>query len=115
MFRALLNTPETDPERRGEAPRFAEVYNQRAILYFRLGELARAVADCEKVLKLNPYHFGAAGGMAQCFMKLKKPRAALRAFRNAFRVNPGLEGVEETIRALESALGGEEERRSEDR
>lgn len=24
MFRALLNTPETDPERRGEAPRFAE-------------------------------------------------------------------------------------------
>jgi hypothetical protein len=45
--------------------------------------------------------------MAQCFMKLHKPRAALRAFRNAFRINPGLEGIEDTIRALEDVLGEE--------
>ena len=55
-----------------KAPRFAEVYNQRAIVYYRLGEYTRAVADCDKVLRLNPYHFGAASGMAQCFMKQKK-------------------------------------------
>ena len=88
-----------------KAPRFAEAYNQRAVVYFRLGELAKSIADCEKALKLNPYHFGAAGGMAQCFMKQKKFRAALRTFRRAFRLNPNLDGVQEVITSLEKMLG----------
>lgn len=87
------------------APRFAEAYNQRAIVHFRLGELAKAVSDCEKVLKLNPYHFGAASGLAQCFMKLKKLRAALRSYRRANRINPNLDGVKQVIDSLERMLG----------
>jgi tetratricopeptide (TPR) repeat protein len=90
-----------------KGPIFAEAYNQRAILYFRLEEFQASIADCERVLKLNPYHFGALAGMAQCYMKLKKPRAALKAFRQAHQINPNLEGVEETIHFLENALGGE--------
>ena len=90
-----------------KSPRFAEAYNQRAILFFRVGDYQRSIADCEVVLKLNPFHFGAQAGMAQCYMKLRKPRPALRAFRNALRIHPDLEGVEETIRALEDALGGD--------
>jgi tetratricopeptide (TPR) repeat protein len=90
-----------------KAPDFAEAYNQRAIVHFRLEEYQKSVADCAKVVKLNPCHFGAQSGMAQGYMKLKKPRAALRAFRNAFRINPELQGVEETIRALEDVLGEE--------
>jgi tetratricopeptide (TPR) repeat protein len=98
-----------------KAPGFAEAYNQRAILNFQVGELQRAITDCEKVLKLNPCHFGAQVGMAQCYMGLNKPRAALKAFRNAYRLNPDLEGVEETIHALEEALRDEERKRKEDR
>jgi tetratricopeptide (TPR) repeat protein len=90
-----------------KAPAFAEAYNQRAILYFRLEEYQQSIADCEKVLKLNAFHFGAEAGMAQCYMKLKKPRSALKAFRHAHQINPNLEGVEETIHFLENALGGE--------
>src|SRR5262249_39489557 len=90
-----------------KAPRFAEAYNQRAILYFRLEEYQKSIADCEKVLALNPFHFGAQSGMAQCYMKLRKPRAALKAFRHAYTIHPGLEGVKETIRALEEVLGEE--------
>src|SRR5262249_26139424 len=97
-----------------KAPTFAEAYNQRAILHFQVGELQKAIHDCEKVLKLNPCHFGAQVGMAQCYMGLNKPRAALKAFRNAFRINHDREGVEETIRALEDALG-EEGRKNDDR
>jgi tetratricopeptide (TPR) repeat protein len=89
------------------APRFAEAYNQRAILYFRLEEYQHSIADCEIAIKFNPYHFGAQAGMAQCYMKLKKPRAALKAFRLAFELNPNLDGVEETIHFLEDALGEE--------
>jgi len=90
-----------------KSPGFAEAYNQRAVLYFRLKEYDRSANDCEKVLQLNPYHFGAQAGMARCFMRLRKPKAALKAFRRAFETNPNLDGVEEAIRDLESALGEE--------
>lgn len=96
-----------------KSPRFAEAYNQRAIVYFRLKDYHKSIADCEKVLRLNPHHFGAQAGMAQCYMKLRKPKPALRAFRNAHRINPGLQGIEETIRALEDVLG--EEGRKDDK
>jgi tetratricopeptide (TPR) repeat protein len=87
-----------------KAPDFAEVYNQRAILYFRLGQLDRAIADCVTVLRLNPYHFGAASGMAHCLLKQKKLRAALRAFRRACRINPYIDGVHEAIESLQRML-----------
>ncbi len=87
-----------------QAPEFAEAYNQRAIGLFKRGEYARAVEDCEVVLRLNPYHFGAAAGMGQCLLKLKRPRAALRAFRQALDLNPALEHLKDTIQALEAAL-----------
>ena len=59
------------------------------------------------------WQMGAASGMAQCYMKLKKPRAALKAFRAAFRVNPHIQGIEDTIRTLEDVLG--EEGKKEDK
>jgi len=90
-----------------KAPKFAEVHNQRAILYFRLEEYQRSIADCERVLKLNPFHFGAQAGIGQCYLKLRKPRGALKAFRAALRINPNMEGVEDTIRSLEDVLGEE--------
>jgi tetratricopeptide (TPR) repeat protein len=89
------------------APTFAEAYNQRAIVYFRLGDLRHAVQDCERVLKLNRFHFGAASGLAQCFMKQKRLRAALRAYRRAFRINPHLDGIRQAIQSLERMLGEE--------
>lgn len=84
---------------------FAEAFNQRAILYYRLGKFRKAIADCERTMRLNPHHFGAAAGMAQCYLKLNKPRAALRSFRAALAINPNLDDVEETIRAIEDVLG----------
>ena len=84
-----------------EAPSFAEVYNQRAIWFFKRGEFARAVEDCEVVLRINPHHFGAAAGMGQCLLKLNRPQAALRAFRQALEINPDLD-LHDTVRALES-------------
>jgi tetratricopeptide (TPR) repeat protein len=89
------------------APEFAEAYNQRAIVHFRLKQFDRCVADCEKTLELNPYHFGAQAGLGQCYLQMRKHKAALKAFRHALRVNPNMDGVAETIRALENALGEE--------
>jgi tetratricopeptide (TPR) repeat protein len=87
------------------APDFAEAFNQRAILHFRRGDYPRAVADCEAALRLNPFHFGAASGLGQCYQRMNKPRAALRAFKQALDIHPGLETVRDAVRELEAALG----------
>lgn len=87
-----------------EAPAFAEAYNQRAILLFRRGEFSRSVSDCKSVLRMNPFHFGAAAGLGQCFLKMNKPRAALRAFKQALDLNPSLEDLRHAVRALREAL-----------
>jgi tetratricopeptide (TPR) repeat protein len=97
-----------------EAPLFAEAYNQRAILNFRLRQYDRSVTDCEKTLELNQHHFGAQAGLGQCYLQLRKQRAALKALRGALRINPHLDGVAETVRALEKTLG-EEGRRDDKR
>jgi tetratricopeptide (TPR) repeat protein len=89
------------------APSYAEAYNQRAIVYFRMKEFERSVSDCEKVLQLNPVHFGARAGMAQSYLQLRKHKAALKEFRAALRIHPHMEGVADTVRALETALGEE--------
>ena len=88
-------------------PQFAEAYNQRAIQHYVRGEYARAVSDCEAALRLNPYHFGAASGLGQCYVRMHKPRAALRAFAHALELHPGLSHLHEVMAALRDTLGGE--------
>ncbi|MGL4554732.1 MAG: tetratricopeptide repeat protein [Gemmataceae bacterium] len=87
------------------APTFAEAFNQRAILFYRTSQFDRAAKDCARVVKLNPHHFGAQAGIGQCLLRLRRQGAALKAFRVALRINPRLDGVAETVRALENALG----------
>lgn len=87
------------------SPGFAEAYNQRAIWFFKRGEFSRAADDCEVVLRLNPFHFGAAAGLGQCLAKLGKCRGAIRAFRTALEINPALEHLHDTIQQLEQSLG----------
>ena len=89
------------------APDFAEAYNQRAIVHYGRGEYAKGVADCETVLRLNPFHFGAAAGMGQCFVLLKKPKAAVRAFQQALDINPDLDDLRERIDELKRAIEGD--------
>lgn len=37
-----------------------------------------SIADCEAVLKLQPYHFGAASGMGLCYIMLSKDEEAIK-------------------------------------
>ena len=46
-----------------------------------------------------------ASSLADVVKKLDKPRAALKAFRNALRINPHLEAVAEVVRTLEKTQG----------
>jgi len=76
-----------------EAPSLAEAWNQRAIAYFHLDRYEESASDCHQALELNPYHFGAAVGMAHCYLELNDAYAALECFRRALRLNPDMEEI----------------------
>ena len=90
-------------------PSFAEGWNRRATVFFLAGDLKRSLADCDEVMKRNPYHFGALAGYSQIYVHLEYYDRALDYARRALAVNPNLEGVRRSIEPLERLV---EQRRS---
>ncbi len=85
-------------------PEFAEGWNKRATVYYFLGEYQKSLADCDEVMKRNPYHFGALSGYGMIYMQLDQPALALEYFERALRVNPNLESTRQTIERLKTLL-----------
>ncbi|MBD1872141.1 tetratricopeptide repeat protein [Nodosilinea sp. FACHB-131] len=71
-----------------ELPDFAEAWNRRAVLYFVQRRYAEALTDCERVIGLVPYHFGALHGLGLCHAALGQYGEAIQAFRRALVVQP---------------------------
>ena len=89
----------------GANPDYAEAYNQRAIAYFESEQLFDAIADCQQVLELNPYHFPAATGLGHCFMECGDLVSAIEYFQHALRICPDLEYVRSQIDMLQRSEG----------
>ncbi len=85
-------------------PDFAEGWNKRATVLYLLGEYQKSLADCDEVMKRNPYHFGALSGYGMIYLKLGDPGGALTYFERALAVNPNLTQVEESVQALRRLL-----------
>jgi len=85
-------------------PEFAEGWNKRATVYYLVGEYEKSLADCDEVMKRNPYHFGALSGYGMIYLKLDRPAKALDYLQQALRVNPNLESVQQTVEMLKSML-----------
>jgi tetratricopeptide (TPR) repeat protein len=86
------------------APYVAEAWNQRAISSYHLRDYQGSVDDCREALEINPYHFPAALGMANCYLELQDAYAALEGFRRALRICPDLDGVQEQVDFLVRSL-----------
>jgi len=80
-----------------KAPKFAEAYNQRAIAHFFQEHYEASAADCQLTLKLNPYHIGALGGLAQCQKLLDQRKEAIKTLRRALQLQPYHEGLKRAI------------------
>jgi tetratricopeptide (TPR) repeat protein len=69
-----------------------------------MGEYQKSLADCDEVMKRNPYHFGALSGYGMIYLQLDQPAKALDYFQQALKVNPNLESVNETVEMLKPLL-----------
>jgi tetratricopeptide (TPR) repeat protein len=81
-------------------PTYAEAWNRRATLHFMLGNYNASLADIEKVLDLEPRHFGALAGRGMIYQRQEKWGAALAAFREALQMNPNMTGVKNAVQEL---------------
>jgi tetratricopeptide (TPR) repeat protein len=89
-----------------DCPTLAEAWNQRAIGLFQLDRYEESANDCHQALEINPYHFGAAVGMAHCYLELNDAYAALECFRRALRICPDMEEIRAQADQLERMLEG---------
>ena len=69
-------------------PDFAEAWNRRAFLYYTIGEYQKSLIDCQKVINLNPAHFGALHGMGLSYAAIGEYEKAIKAFRSALDIQP---------------------------
>jgi tetratricopeptide (TPR) repeat protein len=72
-------------------PAFAEGWNKRATAYFLNDDLKKSLADCDEVMKRNPYHFGALSGYGQIHFQQKQYDKAIDYWQRAQKVNPNLD------------------------
>lgn len=81
-------------------PSFAEAWNRRATILFMTGRHDRSIADIERVLVLEPRHYGALAGLGQILLQADEPKGALIAFEAALAINPHLDSIRRLIRKL---------------
>ncbi|GAA4422268.1 HEAT repeat domain-containing protein [Bremerella cremea] len=87
-----------------DAPWYSEAYNQRAQVHYKRKNFERSLRDNHQTLEINPYHFPAAIGMGQCYLRQGENVMALDSFRRALRLNPNLESIRTQISYLERQL-----------
>ncbi len=83
-------------------PDYAEAWNKRATVYFLIGRYNDSLQDIEKVLELEPRHFGALSGLGMIKRQQGDLGAARAAFSEALSFNPHLEGVKRALEEIEA-------------
>jgi tetratricopeptide (TPR) repeat protein len=85
-------------------PDFPEGWNRRATLYWQMGRFEEAVADAEKVVALNPNHFGAWQGMGLCQVHLGNLEEACHCIHVALRITPHDQSLRRLLDRCEEML-----------
>ncbi|MEQ1771149.1 MAG: hypothetical protein ABL879_15045 [Devosia sp.] len=73
-----------------EYPSYAEGWNRRATLRFMVGNYKGSLEDIDKVLALEPRHFGALSGKIMIELRLGDRPAALKDMVAALAIHPYL-------------------------
>ena len=74
-----------------QAPDYAEGWNQRAFVLFLQEKYDESLDDIERVLALEPKHFGALSGKARILMRQGRMRLGQEALRQAVALHPWIQ------------------------
>lgn len=88
-------------------PGFAEAWNRRATARYLAGDLDGAMADVDKVLKLEPNHFGALNGLAMILQRTGMDKRALQVYRRELAIYPHQPDVEKMVEKLTLDVEGQ--------
>jgi len=75
-------------------PKWSEAWNKRATVYFLMSQFTNSLNDIDKVLNIEPRHFGALSGQARIFIKLQKYEKAIKSIKRALRFYPSYKSGE---------------------
>ena len=71
-----------------EEPNYVEGWNKRATIRYMINNLEGSLSDIEKVLDLQPRHFGAISGSGLIYIKKKKYTKALKIYKLLNKIDP---------------------------
>lgn len=88
------------------APDFAAGWYLRSVAFYLDGDYGPAIADLERVLRLEPRHFGALTQLGTMLEELGDRRRALEALRASLRLHPHQDDARDAARRIEQELQG---------
>jgi tetratricopeptide (TPR) repeat protein len=88
-------------------PDYAEGWNRRATLHFTMNNLGKSMTDINRVLALEPRHFGALSGMAIILDRTGRKEAARQAWIKTLEVYPAMQSAQSALMRLEEDLAGD--------
>ena len=74
--------------------KWSEAWNKRATVHFLMNQFTNSLDDIEKVLNIEPRHFGALSGQARIFIKLQKYEKAIKSLERALEFYPSFKSGE---------------------
>ena len=75
-------------------PKWSEAWNKRATVHFLMSQFTDSLNDIDKVLNIEPRHFGALSGQARIFIKLQKYEKAIKSIEKALSFYPSFKSGE---------------------
>ena len=88
-------------------PDYAEGWNRRATLHFKMGNHRKAMSDINRVLALEPRHFGAIAGMAAILTQSGRDELALNAWERFLSIYPAERRAQKEVGDLAEKLTGQ--------
>lgn len=88
-------------------PTYAEGWNRRATVHFMMENYAKAMADINRTLELEPRHFGALAGMGQIMKNTGRKELALQAWQRVLDIYPMMRSAQAEVATLSEELAGE--------
>ena len=75
-------------------PKWSEAWNKRATVYFLMSQFTNSLNDIDKVLNIEPRHFGALSGQARIFIKLQEYEKAIQSIKRTLKFYPSFKSRE---------------------